>query len=316
MSGDVLFVKTSSLGDVIHHMPALTEARLRRPQMRFSWVVEEPFAPLVRLHPAVHAVVAVASRRWRRTLFHPSTWLEVVHFRRGLRGRDYDEIIDTQGLVRSALIAWLARGRRHGYDADSVRERAAARFYDVQHAVARDLHAVARNRMLTGLALGYAPNGSADFGLDRVRLAPPPSKPYALLLHATARPSKEWPQDMWLALGEALRVRDLRIVLPWGTEAERARSEALAAKLPNAEVPPLQPLDQMAQLIAGASLVVGVDTGLLHLAAALSVPLVAIFLGTDPSLTGPIGQGRIAVVGSKGAQPLVSEVMAAIEQVT
>src|SRR4029079_9818074 len=153
MSDGVLFVKTSSLGDVIHHMPAVTEARERCPDRRFTWVVEEAMAPLVRLHPAVDAVIAVAPRRWRRAFWSGSTWREIRQFSAELRERTYDTVVDTQGLVRSALIAKTARGPRHGYDAASIRERAASLFYDVRHNVARSQHAVARNRALTGLAL-------------------------------------------------------------------------------------------------------------------------------------------------------------------
>jgi heptosyltransferase-1 len=313
--GDVLFVKTSSLGDVIHHMPALTEARRRRPDVGFAWVVEELFAPLVRLHPAVDDVIPVASRRWRRSPASPSTWREIVQFRRDLRRRTYDAIIDTQGLMRSALIAKAGRGVRHGYDAGSIRERAASLLYDVRHSVARGHHAIARNRALTGLALGYSPEGSPDFGLDPTTLAAPSPERYAILLHATARRNKEWPAQHWIALGQFLNARSLRLVLPWGNDAERDRSRSIAAKLSNAEVPALQPLDAVARLIAGASLVVGVDTGLLHLAAALRVPLAAIFIGSDPGLTGPMGQGPVAAVGGgSGEVPPVAKVAAAIER--
>jgi heptosyltransferase I len=319
---DILFIKTSSLGDVIHHMPALTEARRRLPQARFSWLVEEAFAPLVELHPAVSEVIPVASRRWRRHAFSSSTWAEIGSFARSLRRRDYDEIVDTQGLVlKSALIARLARGRRHGYDADSIREPAAARFYDVPHKVSRDLHAIARNRVLTGLALGYASDGAVDFGLDREKLADRSAGRYGILLHATARPEKEWPETSWIALGQALRPRGAALVLPWGTPAERARSERIAAALRDgrvataveASVPDLLPLDRMARLIAGASFVVGVDTGLLHLAAALGVPLLAIFVASEPGLTGPIGAGAITVVGGRHRLPSVAEVTGALE---
>jgi heptosyltransferase-1 len=312
---DVLFVKTSSLGDVIHHMPAVTEARARRPDLRLAWVVEEAFAPLVRLHPAVGDVIPVASRRWRRSLPGPSTWREIGEFRRRLRARAYDAVIDTQGLIRSAIIARIARGRRHGYDADSIRERAASRFYDVRHSVARTQHAIARNRALTGLALGYAPEGAVDYGLDRAKLSPPSSDRYAVLLHATAQREKEWPADNWIALGQFLRARGLRLELPWGNAREQERSRAIAASLPGAEVPDLQPLDAVARLIAGASLVVGVDTGLLHLAGALGVPLVSIFAGSEPGLTGPIGSGPIAVVGAKGELPDVSTIIAAVDRI-
>ncbi len=312
---DVLFVKTSSLGDVIHHMPAVTEARAQRPTFRLAWVVEEAFAPLVRLHPAVDDVIPVASRRWRRSLLGLSAWREISAFWRALRARDYDAIIDTQGLVRSALITRWARGRRHGYDAGSIRERAASLLYDVRHSVARDQHAIARNRSLTGLALGYSPEGPPDYGLNRATLAQPSPDRYAVLLHATAQPEKEWPVERWIALGQSLGARNLRLVLPWGNAREQARSRAIAAALPNAEVPGLQPLDAVARLIAGATLVVGVDTGLLHLAGALGVPLVGIFVGSEPGLTGPTGPGPIVVVGANGEIPSASAVIAALDRV-
>ena len=311
---DVLFVKTSSLGDVIHHMPALTEARAQQPATRFAWVVEEAFASLVRLHPAVDDVIPVASRRWRRSLLAASTWREIGRFRQGLRARQYDAIVDTQGLLRSALIARAARGRRHGYDAGSIRERAASLFYNVRYSVPRGQHAIARNRALTGLALGYSPEGPPDYGLDRATLSAPSLHRYAVLLHATAERSKEWPVEEWIALGQSVCARGTRVLLPWGNARERERSRAIAAALPDADVPDLQPLDAVARLIAGASLVVGVDTGLLHLAGALNVPLVAIFVGSEPGLTGPMGQGPIAVIGGKGELPSASAVIAAVDR--
>ena len=295
---DILFIKTSSLGDVIHHMPALTEARKARPQARFTWLVEEAFAPLVALHPAVGKVVPVAWRRWRKSIYAPATLGEITGSLRAIRAPRYDEIVDSQGLLRTAIIARLAQGRRHGYDTASVREPLAAMFYDVRHRVSRDLHAVERNRILSGLALGYTPQGAPDFGLDRARF-PASSERYAVLLHATAEPRKLWPEANWIALGKALG--DLTLILPWGTQAERMRSERLAAALPRARVPERAPLDKVARLIAGAQFVVGVDTGLMHLAAALGVPLVAIFAGSEPGLTGPVGRGPITVLGAEGA---------------
>ena len=313
---EILFIKTSSLGDVIHHMPALTEARRRLSDARFSWVVEEAFAPLVRLHPAVSEVIPVAARRWRERVWSPTTWDEIAHFVRVLRQRDYDAIVDTQGLFfKSALIARLARGRRHGYDANSIRERAAAAFYCVRHEVPRNLHAIARNRMLTGRAFGYAPDGAIDFGISRDRLSDMAGPRYGIFLHATARPGKEWPEASWIALGRSLRARSLPLVLPWGTEIERTRAERIAAALEDATVPERQALDGVARLIAGAAFVVGVDTGLLHLAAALGVPLVAVFVGSEPGLTGPMGQGPIEIVGGKGQVPSVGNVLAALERV-
>jgi lipopolysaccharide heptosyltransferase I len=311
---DILFIKTSSLGDVIHHMPAVTEAHKARPDARFAWLVEEVLAPLVRLHPAVAEVIPVAWRRWRKLLYAPATFTEIASSLRAIRARHYDEIVDSQGLLRSAVIARMAHGRRHGYDRASIREPLATAFYDVRYRVSRDLHAVTRNRTLSGLALGYTPQGAPDFGLDRARFGVAGER-YAVLLHATARASKQWPEENWIALGRALAVRGLDLVLPWGTADEQARSKRIAAALPRARVPERRPLDEVARLIAGAEFVIGVDTGLLHLAAALGVPLVAIFSGSKPSLTGPIGSGPLAVLGAEGAPPSVDKVYEAVEKV-
>src|SRR5665213_920451 len=224
---DILFIKTSSLGDVIHHMPALTEAREARPGASFTWLVEEAFAPLVRLHPAVGAVIPVAWRRWRKSLYAPATLAEIAGSLRAIRTQHYDLIVDSQGLLRSGVIARLAHGRRHGYDATSIREPLASPFYDVRHSVSRELHAVERNRMLSGLALGYVPQGAPDFGLDRARFGAPGER-YAVLLHATARTEKQWPEANWIALGHTLAGQGIGLVLPWGTDVERARSERIA----------------------------------------------------------------------------------------
>jgi heptosyltransferase-1 len=312
---DILFIKTSSLGDVIHHMPAVSDARRHRPQARIGWVVEEAFAPLVRLHRAVDTVIPVASRRWRRAPFALQTWREAGAFARAMREQPHETVIDAQGLLRSALIARFARGRRHGYDRASVRERPAVWCYHEHHHVDPALHAITRNRMLTGEALGYLPDGPLDFGLDRAALMGGALGHQAVLLHATARPEKEWPVASWIVLAKLLAERGYSLALPWGSEAERQRSEQIAAAVPNATVPDLQPLDEVARMIARAAFVVGVDTGLLHVAAALGVPLAAIFVGTQPGQHGPLGPGKIEIVGTMGAMPSVPEVRAAVERI-
>lgn len=309
---DILFIKTSSLGDVIHHMPAVVDARKARPEASLSWVVEEAFAPLVQLHPAVSNVIPVAWRRWRKSLYMPSTWREIGAGMRAVRGRAYNDVIDTQGLLRSALIARTARGRRHGYDSSSIREPLASAFYHQRYRVGRDLHAVERNRILTGLALGYLPQGSADFGLDRARFSGAGLR-YGIFLHATARPEKLWPEEHWIAIGKMFG-RDIELRLLWGSELEQARSERIAGAVPAARVMERAPLDQVATLIAGAQFVVGVDTGLLHLAAALGVPVVAIFSGSQPRLTGPVGSGPITILGADGAPPTVDAVAEAVRR--
>jgi heptosyltransferase-1 len=312
---DILFIKTSSLGDVIHNMPAVTEARAHRPGARIAWVVEDALAPLVRLHPGVDEAIPVAARKWRLAPHRAASWRELRGFVRALRERPYDAVIDTQGLFfKSAMIARWARGPRHGYDWRSIKEPAASWLYDVRHKVEWRQHAIARNRALTGLALGYAPRDAPDYGLSRATLAEPWASPYAVLLHATADRGKEWPEPHWRALVAALG-REIDLMVPWGSSGERARAERIASGVPRARVAERQPLDAVARLIAGASFVVGVDTGLMHLAAALGVPLVAIFAGSDKALTGPVGAGPIEVLGERGAPPAVDDVMRAVERI-
>lgn len=308
---NILFIKTSSLGDVVHHMPAATDARQRFPDAQIAWVVEEAFAPLVGLHPAVDTVIPVATRRWRRRVFRRETWREIASFRRLLRPQAYDKVIDAQGLIRSAIIARAARGERHGYDAQSIKEAFASRFYDVKHRVSRALHAVERNRALTALVLGYTPARAIDYGLP---ISTGSTDRYALLLHGTSRASKEWPENCWIELGRWLHGRDFESVLPWGDGIEKLRAERLAAAIPGSRVLERQPLDATARVIAGASLVVGVDTGLLHLAAAYQVPLAGIYVASDPGLTGPVGAGRIVVVAGVEKAPAASEVIAGVER--
>jgi lipopolysaccharide heptosyltransferase I len=317
---EILFIKTSSLGDVVHHMPAITDARRHLPDARLAWVVEEDYAPLARLHPAVDDVIPVATRRWRKSLFAPATWREIGRFRATLRARSFEAAIDTQGLLRTALIAGTVRGTRHGYDRASIREPLACQFYDIRHRVEWRAHAIPRNRTLCGLALGYEAKHPLDYGLDRAAVAgTAAAEPYAVLIHATAQPGKLWADAHWVAVARGVRDRGFDVVLPWGAPAERARSEVITVAAGvgegNGHVPDRRPLDAVAALIAGASFVIGVDTGLVHIAAALGVPLVAIFIDSEPGLTGPMGGGPIVVVGGKGASPHPTEVLQALDRV-
>jgi len=309
----VLIVKTSSLGDVVHQMPAMTDARRNDGGARIVWVVEEAFAPLARLHPAVDDVIEVSTRRWRSNLLQPAIWQEVAAFRSRLKALGSQIVVDTQGLIRSALIARQAPGVHHGYDSSSIKERPATLFYDVRHRVSRSLHAVVRNRTLTGLSLGYVPDATIDYGLVKPPAAA--SASYAVLLHGTSRSAKEWRESEWIRLGKWLREKGLDVLLLWGNERERLRCERLAGGIPGSRIVDRQALDETAKIIANASLVVGVDTGLLHLAAAYEVPLVAIFLSTEPGLTGPVGNGAITILGGKDKEPSFADVVQAIEGV-
>lgn len=304
----ILLVKTSSLGDVIHNFPAVTELRRHLPDARVDWVVEEAYAPLVGLHPGVNEVIPMAIRRWRKSWLAPATWHELSRLRDTLRQQRYDAIIDTQGLAKSALIARSARGTRHGFNRKNAREAIAALLYDRTHDIAFEQHAIDRCRKLVAAALDYRVAGPIDYGLQLAGAADARSDPYVILLHATARPEKEWDEAHWRELGERIAASGERVILPWGTERERARSERLAKTIPGGAVPDRRPLDAMAKLIGGAHAVVGVDTGLLHLATALGRPTVAVYSASDPALNGPAGVGPIAVCGCAQGAPSVRAV--------
>jgi hypothetical protein len=203
----ILLVKTSSLGDVIHNLPVVSDLRLSFPEARIDWCVEEAFADIPRLHAAVDQVIPVAVRRWRGNLGRLSTWREIGDFRRRIGGTDYQLVLDTQGLLKSALIARQANGRHCGYAAEAAREPLAARFYDATFVIPRNVHAVQRNRWLAAAALDYPLELPLDYGIS----APAPETAWlkeerlAILLTATSRDDKLWDEQHWCAVAMALR---------------------------------------------------------------------------------------------------------------
>jgi heptosyltransferase-1 len=313
----ILLVKTSSMGDVIHNLPVASDIQRRIPDAIIDWVVEESFAPLTRLHPAVRDVIPVALRRWRSSLVHASTLREISAFRARLKAKNYGLVLDTQGLVKSALVARLARGTHCGYDWASAREPLASLFYQRRYCVGKNLHAVERNRRLAALAMSYELSAlPLDYGIAAPESSPVsvPSSPYVVLLHASSRPDKQWREAHWIDLGRTFAAAGYALVLPWGSEGERQRSLRLAASIPHAQVPGALQLADAAFLIAHAVMVVGVDTGLTHLAAALGSKVIALYVATSPGLTG-VHAGKQAInLGTAGKPPSVAEVWESASQ--
>ena len=310
----ILFVKTSSLGDVLHHCPAVSDARHRFPEAAIDWVVEESFAGIAEMHPAVRRVVPVAIRRWRKRIAGPAAWTELLGFRRALRSESYDCVIDTQGLLKSALIASQVRGTTHGFDASSAREPLASRLYDVHHRVEREMHAVERNRALTAAALGIEPASICEYGLRAPQGVPVPvPSRYCVMLSMTSRDDKLWPESHWVELTKVLSASGLVSLYPWGSASEQGRCRRIVEAAGSGVVPRAMSLGELASVIAGSQVVIGVDTGLSHLAAALRFPVIGLYCGSDPRLTGLYGSGKLRNLGRSGETPSVGDAAAAVE---
>jgi len=310
----ILFVKLSSLGDVVHHFPAVSDVARRWPGAHIAWAVESAYADLVRMHPAVSRAIPVNLRSLRRAWHRGREWGALRASRGEIRNGPWDYVVDSQGLLKSAWIASAASGARFGLDKASARESVAARFYDVRLPVARRMHAVERNRRLVAQVFGYSVDGrDADYGLAQPQ-APPdwaPATPYIVMLHAASHRQKLWPEAYWVELGQELARKGYTSVLPAGNEAERAAAHRIALDIPESLVAPASGLADLAALLAHSWAVVGLDTGLTHLAVALGRPTVGIYCSTEPQLTGL--HGREAVnLGGPGEPPSVDDVARAL----
>jgi len=276
------------MGDVIHALPALTDAMRAIPGIRFDWVVEEAFQEIPAWHPAVDRVIPVALRRWRKRPLKALISGEWGRFKRILRERQYDLILDSQGLMKSAWLAQKARGPRAGFDQRSAREPFVSWFYQKKLFVNADQHAITRQRELFGAALGYSvPITEPDNALS-IKWEPDREHPYVFFLHGTSWPSKEWPEENWIELAKLANADGHQVKLTWGNEREKARAERITAAC-DATVLPRMGLREIAQELAGASRVVGVDSGFAHLTAAIGVPAITLYGATNIEKTGVLG---------------------------
>jgi heptosyltransferase-1 len=319
---NILIVRVSSLGDVVHNMPMLADLRRHVPDAQIDWVVEESYASLVRLNGAVRNVIPFALRRWRKSLGSAGTRAELRAFRKALRATAYDLVFDTQGLIKTGLVMRMARlapgGRRIGLanaTEGSGYEGLSRLFHTVSVPVGLRTHAVQRAREVAAAALGYTVDGPADFNLDAPDLQPGwlPSQPYAVFFHGTARAGKQWPEAHWIALGNQLTAQGLALLLPWGSAAEHEAARRIAAAIPGAQVLPKLPLMEAVTLAQRAALAVGVDTGLTHIAAAFERPTVELYCDSPRWKTEGNWSPCIINLGDAGASPDVAEAAAAAQ---
>lgn len=304
----VLLIKTSSMGDLIHTLPALTDAVNAIPKINFDWVVETPFVEIPNWHPRVQKVIPVALRRWRKKIFTAETRSEWQQFLHQLRETNYDLILDAQGLVKSAFISCFAKGTRAGLDFRSAREGLAACVYQQKYTVNFYQHAVIRMRSLFSKALGYSmPTSPANFGLLKQQFQNElTSENYIVFLHGTTWTTKQWPESYWVQLANQLAQRGYRIKISGGNLEEVARAKRLAKACEAIDVLPYLSISTMAQLLSQAKAAVAVDTGFGHLAAALGIPTVSIYGATDVAFTGALGTRSIHLSANFSCSPCLS----------
>lgn len=308
-----LLMKTSSLGDVLHNLAVVSDLRRVFPGAIVDWCVEAPFAEIPAWHTGVRRVIPVAIRRWRKKLFQRDTWSEINLALGALRTEHYDAIIDTQGLVRSVLLAQLAHGPVYGQNRHEARESLSGLLVTHALPVPYALHAVDRYRMIAATALGYAdrlPELPLDFGLgDRFPRQPGNE---VFLFTNTSRDKKLWPEEHWIAVGRQLRDAGLVPVFTAGNDVEAARSRRIAEGIDEGGTPGevlYRPtLTQLSERLSKARLCLGVDTGFTHIACALEIPSIAIFTDTDPALAGGFGLGQRATFGHLDSCPPITDI--------
>jgi heptosyltransferase-1 len=316
----ILIVKTSSMGDVVHALPLAADIAQALPAAQVDWLCEEAFAAIPAMSRYVTGVHRVALRRWRKRPFDPAVWREVRIAKSALRVAHYDLVLDVQGLAKSAWLARWTGAPVTGFDSSTAREGIAAHLYQQRFEVPRSLHAIERCRRLGAAALGYAITGAPRFGIA-LNIEPGLSnnEPMAVLLVNASRATKLWPDERWIAVERWLAHQGMASVLFCGSADERSRSELLATRMQRAEVSPPATLSAVASTLATASVVIGLDTGLTHLAAALGRPTVGIFCDYDPALVGLTGDAdagnAVISVGSAIAAPAASEVIEAAARV-
>lgn len=296
----VLIVRISSMGDVVQTLPALTDAARAFPDARFDWAVDQSFAEVPAWHPQVENVFASAHRRWGKNLRGAVKTGEARNFAGALRAQRYDAIVDLQGEWKSAMIARLAKGTRHGFDARSAHEWGAQLSYQKRYAVPKRQHSIQRMRQLLAQALGYTfAENEVDYRMDPARFPLVPlaiGNPYLVLIHSTSWTSKVWPEFYWQDLTRNATSAGFNVVLPWGSADEQQRSMRIAAGNEKVFVLPSLSISEKASVIARAVATVGLDTGLSHIAAGFNVPSVTIYGATDPFLVGATGQHQTHVV--------------------
>jgi lipopolysaccharide heptosyltransferase I len=296
----ILVVRLSSLCDILHLFPAISDLHSHFPDAEIHWLVEPSFAEAVGWHSAVDKTITVPLRSYKKMWWKIPALLGKL--RRQLQAEKYDVVLDAQGLLKSALLSRLAGAPVHGFDASSARESIAAWFYQKSAKIKGGIHVIEKNRSLVAQIFAVDISRPADFGLEKFRQLQMHTglsnknnyatvQPYIVLLHGTTWNSKYWPESSWAELIRLLAQQGWNCLLPWGNEAERQRAHRMqVAGGSCAQVLPEMSLTELMSVLIHASLFVSVESGIGHLAAALDLAGVMLHGPTDPDYSGILGK--------------------------
>ena len=302
----VLLIKLTSLGDLIHALPALSDAKSARPELEFDWVIDENFREIALWHPAVKGIITSNHRQWREALTHPATLSSISRLIAGIRAVEYDLVIDAQGNFKTALLSMLAKGPRAGFDSQSVREWIAHLAYQRRFAASKSAHAIERLRLLFAAALDYpTPASAPDFQIQKERFVKPKvdlPKEYLVFVHNASWKTKLWPEAHWQELLKRSIQAGFKVLLPWGNSQEEARARRLAVHS-DIQVLPKLTLSEMGYVLDRARACVCMDTGLSHLTAALNVPSITLYGSTDSGLIGASGPSQVHLKSDRFCSP-------------
>ena len=314
----MLLVQISAMGDQVQTLPAVSDIAARWPKLQIDWAVDTRFAQIPALHPRVRQVHALPLKALQRAPGHGANWRALLGTLRAIRAERYDVVWDPHGALKSALVALAARSAlRVGYRAaDCGGEPIAARAYQVHYTRPAGIHGTEGRRRFAAAVFDTDPTRPIDYAI-RDAFGRATGAPYAVLAHGASKPEKLWPQAHWQQLGDGLIARGLQLVLPWGNAAERERAASLVAAWPagSARLAPPGDLRAMAALLAGARLVVGLDSGFSHLAGALRRPLVMLFTATGAELFSPEDAQLARTLGGVDKVPTADAALQAARQV-
>lgn len=318
----ILLVRMSSMGDLVHTLPAIEDLSLARDDIELHWLCEQSFADIARLHPFVKHIHTLQWRQWRKKIVSRETLTAIGNLKKALSSQRFDFVLDLQGLIKSAAFAKFAHSPIYGLDKHSAREPLASHFYRQKFFVERHRNAVWRNRKLFSQVFGYAfDENKVVFGarLPESDLLPEmanATQGYHIALTATSADKKLWAEENWRTLFTLMHAEDgLSILLPFGNSTEKERADRIAHGLPFVRVCDKMTLLEAAALLANAQSIIGVDTGLLHLANAFNRPTIGIYTATDPAKTGVIESQTAQNIGNIGIVPSTEEVFHAWQKV-